>query len=186
MLAEGCFGSLQMRGMVVTISLRQHLDRHAKESGRLPEIDPRLHKPRRCSVPQDVGSNVIAQSGISHDVAEGFVDARNGRAVPLHSKPLGPAFPAPQMREQAGRQRDRRLSLFCFAATCRPPIEYAIGQINPATPLCRLECSPADCTRSGTCIERNQNESSNVLPGTPISQLALLYLVVSPRRADQF
>jgi hypothetical protein len=49
--AKSCLGSLQVCGMMMTISLRQHLNRHPKEPGRLPEIDSRLHEPRRCGVP---------------------------------------------------------------------------------------------------------------------------------------
>jgi hypothetical protein len=68
--------------------------------------------------------NIRPEASISHHVGERPADVRDRPTIPLDSQSLPLSLPAPQMRQQARRQRDRWLSLFRFQAACRAAIEH--------------------------------------------------------------
>jgi hypothetical protein len=99
---EGIARTLQVRRVVMAISLRQHLDRHTKITGCFPWIDTSLHQPSCSSVPKDMRGYITTEPSVLHCARERFLDPYNRLPVPFHSKTLSAGPPAPQMSEQLG------------------------------------------------------------------------------------
>jgi hypothetical protein len=119
-LPKGVPGALQVGRMMMAVPLRQHLDRHAEEARRLPCVDPRLHQTGGCGVPQDVRRHIGAEACIRHRISEGLTDIGDRLPIPFDGKPLSATFPAPQVRQQARRQRTATaLTTSTHACACR-------------------------------------------------------------------
>jgi hypothetical protein len=63
-----------MIGMMMSIPLGQHLDRHAEIASGLPHVGARLHWPSRSSVSSNMRCDVIPKPGISDHIGECLID----------------------------------------------------------------------------------------------------------------
>src|SRR5690348_14565009 len=72
--------------MVMPIHALKHLLTHAQVSRCLAERRTILQHPCRCRVPQDVRSNIAAESGVSNDLIECHGDALDRLAAPLNGR----------------------------------------------------------------------------------------------------
>jgi hypothetical protein len=115
-------------------------------------------------VAQNVRRDIVAETGVAHDIGECFLDAPDRLSVPLYSKPLPVPLPASQMRREVSGQGNGRLTLLCLAVPRRTAIEHATIQINPATADDRLEGGTANRTGARSSVERGKNEACDMLP----------------------
>jgi len=85
---KSTFRAGQMVRMMVTVTLRKHLDRHPEIARGFPHIGTSLHQPRRCGVTENVRRHVVAESSICYGVGKGFVDTMHRLSVPLDGETL--------------------------------------------------------------------------------------------------
>ena len=93
--------------------------------------------------------------------------------------------PTPQVCKQSVRQAHRRLSLFGFAYTLRPPVKDTAIKIDITAPDGGLECRATDRGVSGACVEAGQNKSRDVFADIAFRVRALHHLLRTPRRPQQ-
>ena len=105
MLPKGVLSALEVSGVVMPVTLRQHLGRHPKEASGLPYVDSRLHQPSGSGVPEDMRSHLSAKARVGRRVRKGSSDVPDALAIPLNCKPLPAPFPAPQMRQNIAHLR---------------------------------------------------------------------------------
>ena len=129
---------------MVAVHALQHFHRHAEEARDLPEVATVLHRPRRRRLPQDVRGDVLLNSAPHDGGRERLTHGANGLAVPLDNRMFGDAepVPTPQVCKQSVRQAHRRLTLFGFACTLRPPVKDTAIQIDMAAPDGGLNAAP--------------------------------------------
>src|SRR5262249_24785852 len=109
-------------------------------------------------MPEHMRRHVRAKPSISHDVGKRLLDCGDSFTVPLDGKTLPVPFPAPQVRQEAGGQRDRRLAFFRLKAPRTSAIEHSTLDIDPAAARRRLKSGAAYCACPGARVERHQNE----------------------------
>ena len=83
--------------MMVAITLRQHLDRHAEIAGGFPSVGALLHQPCRGSVAEGVGCHVWPKASVLDGRSEPLPDRPNRLAIPLNAEALPAPFPAPKV-----------------------------------------------------------------------------------------
>jgi hypothetical protein len=185
MARESLLSACKVIRVVVAVSLGEHFYGHAKIASCLPQIGTGLHQPSRRGVAKNVGGHIVAKSSIGHHVGESLSNVLYRFAVPFDGKTLPLTFPAPKVREKAIRQRDRGLAFFRLSLAWRTPVEYSVLKIDPAASRHWFKGSPTDstCPRSG--VERDQNESGDVLARPALRWLPLLDFAVSQSGPNQ-
>ena len=134
--------------MVMTVDLFEHFHGDSEEPTNLMRRDALLRLPGNRRVTQNVRVDVV-QTGGAGERGKALGDAQDRLTAPFDDGVPRPvtAVPAAQVRQQAGRDPNRRLPFVGSAPADRFSIEYATLEIDPSAAFGR--CQGCATNRAG-------------------------------------
>jgi hypothetical protein len=134
-------------------------------------------------MPQGMRHHIRSQSRSRPDGTESLIDLFDRFPVPLDNGAVRQSQirPAAKMGQKARGQPYRRLTLLRLSRARCSPIKHSAVEVYPPSSHRRLEGRPADGPGTGTSIEGDQNEASNMLSCGPRGNLTILTLSKTPR-----
>ena len=134
-------------------------------------------------MPQRVRGDLGAEAGVTDGGAEALGHARDRLALPFDGVALARLFPAPQMGDEARRQRDRWLAFIGLHHAARN--EHAAFGIDPAAAWHRLQRGLDDGAGAAAGVEADEDEAGEMTAGVSRGGVAALPFAMVPAMAHQ-
>jgi hypothetical protein len=169
----------------VVIDSPQGLDAHAEEVAGVLQRDAALDQPRRRCVTECVGRYPVKKRVLASSLKSLLNSGSNRSRVELDSMALAVLMPAAKVSDEPGGELDGRLSLVGLSLSGGSTVKHTSFKINPSCVGRGSESRRTYRPGASASVESNEHKPRHVLPALSSCCMALLHLLVSPRRPDQ-